>query len=65
MITEAAVDWNWHGFKRHCHSVINFFGFWFLEWQTSAMGQKQTSRALAIYVRFWGLSRHSMSAFES
>jgi hypothetical protein len=38
MITETVVDWNWHGFRRHCNSVINFFGFWFLEWQTSAMG---------------------------
>jgi len=24
----------------------------------SALGQKQTSRVLAIYVRFWGLSGH-------
>ena len=28
----------------------------------SAVGQKRTSRALAIYVRFWGLCGHSSAA---
>ena len=29
----------------------------------SALGQKRTSRTIAIYVRFWGQSGHWMSAF--
>ncbi len=29
----------------------------------SALGQKRTSRAIAIYVRYWGLSGHNQ--FES
>ena len=61
---------NMHGFRsfggRHRNQWVSAaYLIWMMKTsfgvgrRMSALGQKQTSRALGIYVRFWGLSGHS------
>ncbi len=65
---------NMHGFRsfggRHRNQRVSAaYLIWMMKTsfgvrrRMSALGQKQTSRALGIYVRYRGLRRHSMSAF--
>ena len=44
MITETVVDWNWHGFRRHCYSVIGISRFWSFNWSNVGLGSNLDDR---------------------